>query len=126
LAQEPPGQPEARKRIAVLGAGPGGYPAAFLAAEKGFDVTLIDERPNPGGVCLYAGCIPSKALLPAAELLHDARAAEAIGITFDEPNIDLDRLRAWKDGEVVAKMTGVPERAWPVCRRRHDSRRPRW
>lgn len=95
-----------RKRVAVLGAGPGGYPAAFLAAERGFEVTLIDERPNPGGVCLYDGCIPSKALLHAAQLLHDASEAEAMGLTFGEPRIDLDRLRAWKDREVVAKMTG--------------------
>ena len=95
----------ARKRLAVLGAGPGGYPAAFLAAEKGFEVTLIDERPNPGGVCLYTGCIPSKALLHAAELLHDASTADAIGITFGEPKIDLDRLREWKDKSVVGKMT---------------------
>ena len=95
-----------RIRIAVLGAGPGGYPAAFLAAERGFDVTLIDERPAPGGVCLYDGCIPSKALLHAAELLHDAGEAETIGLTFGEPRIDLDRLRAWKDHDVIGKMTG--------------------
>lgn len=95
-----------RTRVAVLGAGPGGYPAAFLAAERGFEVTLIDERPNPGGVCLYDGCIPSKALLHAAQLLHDAGEAEAMGLTFGPPRIDLDRLRAWKDREVVAKMTG--------------------
>ena len=95
-----------RTRVAVLGAGPGGYPAAFLAAERGMDVTLIDERPNPGGVCLYEGCIPSKALLHAAELLHDARAAESMGLSFGEPSIDLDRLRDWKDRDVVAKMTG--------------------
>ncbi len=95
-----------RKRIAVLGAGPGGYPAAFLAAEKGFDITLIDERAQPGGVCLYEGCIPSKALLHAAELLHDASEAQAIGLTFGDPTIDLDRLRAWKDKDVVGKMTG--------------------
>lgn len=95
-----------RQRVAVLGAGPGGYPAAFLAAERGFEVTLIDERPSPGGVCLYDGCIPSKALLHAAQLLHDASEAEAMGLTFGEPRIDLDRLRAWKDREVVAKMTG--------------------
>lgn len=105
MANDNGGQQE-RKRIAVLGAGPGGYPAAFLAAEKGFDVTLIDERPNPGGVCLYDGCIPSKALLHAAELLHDAAAADTMGLTFGEPAIDLDRLRAWKDREVVARMTG--------------------
>ncbi|MEX2373141.1 MAG: dihydrolipoyl dehydrogenase, partial [Dehalococcoidia bacterium] len=94
------------KRIAVLGAGPGGYPAAFLAAERGYEVTLIDERAEPGGVCLYEGCIPSKALLHAAQLLHDAGGAEAIGLTFGEPHIDLDRLREWKDREVVGKMTG--------------------
>jgi len=93
------------KRLAVLGAGPGGYPAAFLAAERGFDVTLIDERPNPGGVCLYEGCIPSKALLHAAQLLHDARDAKTIGLTFKDPNVDLDRLRQWKAEDVVGKMT---------------------
>ncbi|MEO8456296.1 MAG: dihydrolipoyl dehydrogenase [Chloroflexota bacterium] len=97
---------EPRKRVAVLGAGPGGYPAAFLAAERGFDVTLIDERQNPGGVCLNVGCIPSKALLHAAELLHDASTAETLGITFGEPQIDIEKLRAWKDTAVVAKMTG--------------------
>ena len=95
-----------RQRIAVLGAGPGGYPAAFHAAERGFDVTLIDERAQPGGVCLYEGCIPSKALLHAAELLHDAASAETMGLAFGEPSIDLDRLREWKDRDVVAKMTG--------------------
>jgi dihydrolipoamide dehydrogenase len=100
------GNQDGRKRVAVVGAGPGGYPAAFLAAEKGFDVTLIDERPNPGGVCLYDGCIPSKALLHAAELLHDASKAAAIGLSFGEPVIDIERLRAWKDRDVVGKMTG--------------------
>jgi dihydrolipoamide dehydrogenase len=94
-----------RERIAVLGAGPGGYPAAFFAAERGFDVTLIDDRPNPGGVCLYDGCIPSKALLHAAELLHDTAEAGTMGLTFGEPEIDLARLREWKDGDVVGKMT---------------------
>ena len=96
--------PHERKRVAVLGAGPGGYPAAFLAAERGFDVTLIDDRPNPGGVCLYDGCIPSKALLHVAELLHDASEAAEMGLTFGEPRIDLDRLRTWKDRDVVARM----------------------
>lgn len=95
-----------RQRVAVLGAGPGGYPAAFLAAERGFDVTLIDERPNPGGVCLYVGCIPSKALLHTAELLHDVDAAEAMGLTFGDRQIDIVKLREWKEREVVAKMTG--------------------
>ena len=95
-----------RIRVAVLGGGPGGYPAAFLAAERGFDVTLIDERPAPGGVCLYEGCIPSKALLHAAELIRDTRAAGVMGLEFAEPKIDLDKLRSWKDRDVVGKMTG--------------------
>lgn len=94
-----------RLRVAVLGAGPGGYPAAFLAAERGMDVTLIDPRPTPGGVCLHEGCIPSKALLHAASILTEAHEAEAIGLTFGKPAIDLDRLRAWKDG-VVRGLTG--------------------
>ena len=95
-----------RGRIAILGAGTGGYPAAFLAAEMGFDVTLIDEREAPGGVCLWEGCIPSKALLHAAQVITDAREAEHIGLAFGAPTIDLDRLREWKDREVVRKMTG--------------------
>lgn len=94
-----------RLRVAVLGAGPGGYPAAFLAAERGMDVTLIDTRIAPGGVCLYEGCIPSKALLHAASVVTEAREAEAIGLTFGAPAIDLDRLRTWKD-EVVRGLTG--------------------
>ena len=92
-------------RLAVLGAGPGGYPAAFLAAEKGLDVTLIDTEPNPGGVCLYRGCIPSKALLHVANVVNEAREAEDLGVTFIAPSIDVDRVRAWKD-DVVGKLTG--------------------
>ncbi len=95
-----------RGRIAILGAGTGGYPAAFLAAEMGFDVTLVDEREAPGGVCLWEGCIPSKALLHAAQVITDAREAEKIGLSFEAPRVDLDRLREWKDREVVRKMTG--------------------
>ncbi len=91
--------------LAVVGGGPGGYAAAFLAADLGIDVTLIDEQPNPGGVCLYRGCIPSKALLHAAKVITDAREAAHFGVQFGEPKIDLDRLRSWKDS-VVAKMTG--------------------
>ena len=97
---------DAPTRLAVLGAGTGGYPAAFFAAEMGFDVTLIDEREAPGGVCLWEGCIPSKALLHAAQVITDAREAAHIGLTFGEPTIDLHRLRKWKDNEVVRKMTG--------------------
>ena len=96
-----------RLRVAVLGAGPGGYPAAFLAAERGMDVTLIDTRSEPGGVCLYEGCIPSKALLHASSVITDAREAAAIGLTFGAPTLDLDRLRVWKDGVVRGLTAGL-------------------
>jgi dihydrolipoamide dehydrogenase len=92
-------------QLAVIGAGPGGYAAAFLAADLGMQVTLIDPEPNPGGVCLYRGCIPSKALLHVAKLLSEAREAKEWGITFDKPKIDLSRLRAWKEA-IVNKLTG--------------------
>ena len=92
-------------QLAVIGAGPGGYTAAFLAADLGLRVTLIDEAPRPGGVCLYRGCMPSKALLHAARVVTDARAAAAWGVSFGDPAIDVARLRAWKD-DVVAKLTG--------------------
>ena len=91
-------------RIAAIGAGPGGYPAAFHAAELGMDVTLIDPEANPGGVCLYRGCIPSKTLLHVASLLGEAEDAAAWGVSFGSPEIDLDRLRSWKD-QVISKMT---------------------
>ena len=90
--------------LAVLGAGPGGYAAAFLGADLGMQVTLIDTEPNPGGVCVYRGCIPSKALLHAAKLLNEAKHAAAWGIHFGEPRIELDRLREWKE-QVVGKLT---------------------
>lgn len=92
-------------KIAVIGGGPGGYTAAFLAADLGMDVTLIDKEKNPGGVCLYRGCIPSKALLHVAKLINETKEASAWGIEFGEPKINLERLRAWKN-EVVGKMTG--------------------
>src|SRR6202795_1920478 len=91
--------------VAVVGAGPGGYAAAFLAADLGLKTTLIDTEENPGGVCLYRGCIPSKALLHAAKVLHEAEAATIMGIEFGAPRISVDKLRAWKDG-VVKKLTG--------------------
>lgn len=91
--------------IAVIGAGPGGYPAAFHAADLGMDVVLIDRDPNPGGVCLYRGCIPSKALLHSAQIIQQAREGADIGITFGEPDIDLAKLRDWKCS-VVNKLTG--------------------
>ena len=92
-------------RVAVVGAGPGGYTAAFLAADLGMAVTLIDDAPDPGGVCLYRGCMPSKALLHVARVLGEAREADSWGVSFGEPRIDVDRLRTWKE-EVVAKLTG--------------------
>src|SRR6266436_9320249 len=91
--------------IAVVGGGPGGYAAAFLAADLGMRVTLIDPEANPGGVCLYRGCIPSKALLHVAKLIDESRHATNWGIEYGDPKIDLARLRSWKEG-VVKKLTG--------------------
>jgi dihydrolipoamide dehydrogenase len=91
--------------IAVIGGGPGGYAAAFLAADLGMKVTLIDPEMNPGGVCLYRGCIPSKALLHVAKLIDESRHAKNWGIDYADPKIDLTRLRSWKEG-VVKKLTG--------------------
>lgn len=101
------GNPEATQklRIVVIGGGPGGYAAAFLAADLGMNVTLIDPEANPGGVCLYRGCIPSKALLHVAKLIEESRQARNWGIDFPEPKIDLARLRTWKES-VVKKLTG--------------------
>jgi len=91
--------------IAVIGGGPGGYAAAFLAADLGMKVTLIDREQNPGGVCLYRGCIPSKALLHVAKVIDESRHATNWGIEFAEPKIDVARLRSFKEG-VVNKLTG--------------------
>ena len=92
-------------QLAVLGAGPGGYAAAFYAADLGMQVTLVDPAVNPGGVCLYRGCIPSKALLHVADVLNEARHAEAWGVTFGAPKIDVERLRGFKS-KVVNQLTG--------------------
>jgi dihydrolipoamide dehydrogenase len=91
--------------LVVIGAGPGGYAAAFLAADLGMDVTLVDPNPNPGGVCLYRGCIPSKALLHVAKVIHESGQAPNWGVTFSKPTFDLDTMRAWKNS-VVEKLTG--------------------
>ncbi len=91
--------------LVVIGGGPGGYAAAFLAADLGMHVALVDPEQNPGGVCLYRGCIPSKALLHAAKVIHESRLAAGWGIKFSDPKIDVSKLRAWKDG-VVSKLTG--------------------
>jgi dihydrolipoamide dehydrogenase len=94
-----------KTHLAVIGAGPGGYVAAFHAADLGMQVTLIDADPNPGGICTFRGCIPSKALLHAARVLDQAKHATAYGVSFGKPSIDVDKLRAWKD-QVVKKQTG--------------------
>jgi dihydrolipoamide dehydrogenase len=91
--------------LVVIGAGPGGYTAAFRAADLGLKVTLIERYPILGGVCLNVGCIPSKALLHAAKVIEEAAEMAHSGISFGAPAIDLDKLRAWK-GRVVAKLTG--------------------
>jgi dihydrolipoamide dehydrogenase len=91
-------------QLVVLGAGPGGYAAAFLAADKGLQVTLIDSSERPGGTCLYVGCIPSKALLHSAKLITDAREAGAFGVQFGEPQIDVNGVRGhWM--KVVETLT---------------------
>src|SRR5439155_21331242 len=92
-------------QVVVVGGGPGGYAAAFLAADLGLSTALVDPEMNPGGVCLYRGCIPSKALLHVAKLIEESHQAKNWGIEFSDPKIDLARLRSWKEG-VVKKLTG--------------------
>jgi dihydrolipoamide dehydrogenase len=91
-------------QLVVLGAGPGGYAAAFYAADLGMQVALVDEEKNPGGVCLYRGCIPSKALLHVAKVIDEAKHAGNWGVTFTDPKVDIDKLRSFKQG-VVDKLT---------------------
>jgi dihydrolipoamide dehydrogenase len=98
-------QTDPKLRIAVIGGGPGGYAAAFLAADLGMQVALIDPEANPGGVCLYRGCIPSKALLHVSKLIEESQQAKNWGIDFPPAKIDLPRLRTWKES-VVKKLTG--------------------
>ncbi len=93
------------QNIVVIGGGPGGYAAAFYAADLGMNVTLVDMEKNPGGVCLYRGCIPSKALLHVAKLINEAKEAKHWGVDFGEPKIDIDQLRAFKN-KVVNQLTG--------------------
>ncbi len=107
-AVEPPGAEPAAARsvqLLVLGAGVGGYTAAFRAADLGLKVLLVERGETLGGVCLNVGCIPSKALLHAAKVIEDARAMAPHGIVFGEPQLDFGKLRAWKSG-VVARLTG--------------------
>ena len=93
-------------QVLVLGAGPGGYTAAFRAADLGLKVILVERYPSLGGVCLNVGCIPSKALLHAAKVITEAEEMAAHGVAFAKPTVDLDQLRHWKAHEVVAKLTG--------------------
>jgi dihydrolipoamide dehydrogenase len=105
-----------KRQLVVVGAGPGGYAAAFMAAQLGLKVTLIDREVNPGGVCLYRGCIPSKALLHVAKVMGDAERAADWGLTFRKPTVDLDKLRSWKNS-VVTKMTqglGLLCKQWKI------------
>ena len=90
--------------VAVIGAGPGGYAAAFYAADLGMQVTLVDNEKNPGGVCLYRGCIPSKALLHVAKLLEESKHAKEWGVEFGEATVDINKLRDYKN-RVVEKLT---------------------
>jgi dihydrolipoamide dehydrogenase len=102
-------------QVLVLGAGPGGYTAAFRAADLGKRVILIDRRPTLGGVCLNIGCIPSKALLHAAKVIAETREMREHGLSFGEPQVDIDRLRGWKDGVVKRLTTGLTG----LARQRH-------
>jgi len=98
------GEGKHETEVLVIGAGPGGYAAAFRAADLGMEVILVDTEKRPGGECLFRGCIPSKTLLYLAELLHDAQRFGDMGIKFDKPQIDLNRIRAWKN-QVIDKLT---------------------
>jgi dihydrolipoamide dehydrogenase len=104
-AQAPEPAADREVQLLVLGAGPGGYTAAFRAADLGLQVILVERGPTLGGVCLNVGCIPSKALLHAARVIEEAREMGAHGIEFGPPRVDLGKLRAWK-GKVVGKLTG--------------------
>ena len=93
-------------QLLVIGGGPGGYPAALHAADHGMKVTLVDEDPKLGGVCLNRGCIPSKALLHTAKIIREAREMAEHGVSFGEPKLDLEKLRDFVQQKVVGKLTG--------------------
>jgi dihydrolipoamide dehydrogenase len=100
--------------LVVIGAGPGGYAAAFLAADKGMNVALVDASEKPGGACLHVGCIPSKALLHAAKLITDAREADVLGLHFAPPKVDITALRKYKQDIV----DGLSKNLLELCKRR--------
>src|ERR1051326_1739413 len=91
-------------QLVVIGAGPGGYAAAFYAADRGMKVTLVDPEKNPGGVCVYRGCIPSKALLHVADVITESAHAKDFGVEFQKPSVNLDKLREFKN-KVVGQLT---------------------
>src|SRR3954451_14405136 len=97
-------------QLVVVGGGPGGYAAGFLGADLGLSVAIVDPEVNPGGVCVYRGCIPSKALLHVADLLEESRQAKAWGVEFGEPRIDLDKLREFKNNVVKRLTSGTGDR----------------
>ncbi len=101
------GDMEMNTDLLVIGGGPGGYGAAFRAADLGLDVIMVDPIPRPGGVCLHKGCIPSKTFLHLAELIVDARQAKKMGISFAEPQLDLIAMRSWKDQVVDSMADGL-------------------
>ena len=107
--------------VLVLGAGPGGYTAAFRAADLGRKVVMVDSRGPLGGVCLNVGCIPSKALLHAAKVIAETKEMGGHGLSFAAPTIDLDALRSWKDG-VVNRLTGGLDRAGQAAQGHHRRR----
>src|SRR5260370_39903257 len=100
-----------KTEIAVLGAGPGGYAAAFYAADKGKKVNLIEQEKRLGGVCLNRGCIPSKGVLHATHLIGAARESAHRGIAFGEPKIELEKLRAWKEAILQKVSQGIAQLA---------------
>src|SRR5712691_10321777 len=105
----------AESELVIVGAGPGGYAAAFLAADKGMKVTLIDAAEKPGGACLHVGCIPSKALLHAAKLITDVRDAKAWGVNFPAPKIDINALR----GHWMKIVETLGKNSLELCKRRN-------
>src|SRR5580658_2919648 len=94
-----------KTQVVVIGSGPGGYTAAFRAADLGKQVTLVEQDDNLGGVCLNVGCIPSKALLHAARVIEETQEMADYGLKFGEAKIDTDKLRGWKN-KVVGRLTG--------------------
>lgn len=108
------GEMEMKVDLLVAGAGPGGYAAAFRAADLGMDVALVDPRRQPGGVCLHEGCIPSKTLLYLAELIEEADKAKRMGVHFTTPRLDLQEIRQWKSEVITSMANGLNE----LCQRR--------